>query len=48
MEFIAVELTMAADVPAMAELIEIGEQSRRAAHRRADTLARATTLALAS
>lgn len=40
-EFIGVELTLAAHVPAMAGLVEMGEQSRRDAHVRADELGRA-------
>ena len=47
-EFITVELTLAPDVPAMAGLVELGEQSRRAAHSLAGTLARATALPMAS
>ena len=47
-EFIPVELTLAPHVPAMAGLIEIGEQSLRTAYTRADTLARANAQPLAA
>ena len=47
-EFIAVELTLAAHVPAMAGLVELGEQSRRDAHARADQLGRRAATATPS
>lgn len=47
-EFVAVELTLAPVVPAMAGLIPMAEESRTAAHARADARARATVELLAS
>lgn len=47
-EFITVELTFAAHVPAMAELSGLARISHQAAHERATTLGRATALRLAS